>query len=88
VSEWFANGRIIDLILALVVVEAVVLEWVHRRTGRAVGLKDMAGNLLAGMCLLIALRCALAGTGWYWIAMWLLASLCAHIADLARRSQR
>jgi hypothetical protein len=45
-------------------------------------------NLLAGACLLMALRSALSGSGWAWIAAWLFAALVAHLADLARRWRR
>lgn len=45
----------------------------------------MIGNLLAGAFLLLALRCALTGAGWLWIALWLLAALLAHVADIVGR---
>jgi hypothetical protein len=48
----------------------------------------LLGPLLAlapGACLVLAVRAAMTGAGWMWIALWLLASLPFHLADLARR---
>ncbi|HEX8373858.1 MAG TPA: hypothetical protein VF606_01615 [Geminicoccaceae bacterium] len=81
----FTNGRIVDLILGLTVLEAVALVAFHRRTGRGVALADLLANLLAGVCLLLALRAALLGAWWGWIALCLSASLVAHLIDLRRR---
>ena len=46
---------------------------------------DLVGLLLAGAFLLLALRAALTGAPWPSIAIWLLAALIAHLADLVRR---
>lgn len=81
----FASGRIVDVILALTLAEAVGLVAWHRRTGRGVAPADFLGNLLSGVCLLLALRAGLAGAWWGWIALALLAALAAHLTDLARR---
>jgi hypothetical protein len=85
VADLFASGRIVDLILALMAAEAVVLAVHYRRTGRGVPLPDLAVNLAAGAGLLLALRAALTGAGWAWTAGWLTLALAAHLADLARR---
>jgi hypothetical protein len=85
VADLFASGRIVDLILALMAAEAVVLAVHYRRTGRGVALPDLAVNLAAGAGLLLALRAALTGAGWTWTAGWLALALAAHLADLARR---
>ena len=82
-SELFASGRIVDLILGLVAVEALALVALGRRRGIA-GL-DVAAALLPGVALMLALRAALTGAWWAWVAAWLAASLVAHLADLARR---
>ncbi|MFZ5558099.1 MAG: hypothetical protein ACOZDY_15495 [Pseudomonadota bacterium] len=84
-AELFAGGRIVDLILGLMVAEGLVLAIYRRRTGRGIALPDLAVNLLAGACLMLALRAALAGSGWVWAAAWLAAALLAHLADLGRR---
>jgi len=88
VGELFATGRIVDLVLALVALEAIGLAIYRRRTGRGVAAGDLLPNLVAGACLLLALRAALTGAGWMWVAGWLAASLPAHLADLRRRWRR
>jgi hypothetical protein len=75
--DLFASGRIVDAVLALTVLEGLLLLW----RGRA----DLMATLLAGLALLAALRLALAGAAWPWLALALLAALAAHLADLARR---
>ena len=82
------SGRIADVIVALTLAEWLALAAWHRRTGGGVAGADLAGNLLAGVCLVLALRCALTEAGWGWIALWLAASLGAHLADLRRRWRR
>lgn len=84
-SEAFAQGRIVDLILLLVAVELVVLTAVAMRSGRTALLRGLVANVLAGAFLLAALRGALSGAAWPWIAMFLLAALVAHAADLLAR---
>jgi hypothetical protein len=84
----FSTGRVVDLILAFVFLEAVFIA-IHRgKTGRGVRLREIAAGMLAGVFLLLALRCALVGERWPWIATWLLAALIAHLADLAGRRPR
>jgi hypothetical protein len=81
----FASGRIVDMILALMVIEAMLLALYRRGTGHGPVLADMMPTLLAGFALLAALRCALAGWWWGWIGACLAAALAAHVADLSRR---
>jgi hypothetical protein len=83
--DLFASGRVVDVILALVVVEAIALAGWRRLTGRGLALRALAANLLAGGFLLLAVRAALVGAEWIWVAASLLAALLAHLADLAAR---
>lgn len=83
--DLFASGRVVDIILTLVVVEAVALAGWRRLTGRGVALRALTANLLAGGFLLLAVRAALVGADWIWVAASLLAALLAHLADLATR---
>ena len=56
--------------------------WLARRRGwpaSAAGLR-----LLPGALMVLALRAALTGADWPWVALALAASLPAHLADLAR----
>ena len=81
----FATGHIVDLILAFTAVEAALVSAYHRRTGRGLSPGDLLSNLLSGVCLMLALRGALVGAWWGWIAACLLAALIAHLNDLRRR---
>jgi len=76
----FASGRIIDAILLLTVLEAGFLLWRRRA--------DLLVTLLSGLGVMVALRLALAGADWRWLALALLASLAAHVADLKQRWRR
>ena len=81
-SELFHSGRVADLILAVLVVEAVVLELRHRRTGRGPGLRRALPVLLAGAFLALALRAALVDAAWPWMAAPLVAAGVTHLAGL------
>ena len=77
---FFATGHAVDLALAVLALElAWLIMWRRRPTARALT------AALPGACLLLALRAALTGAGWMWVAVWLALSLPAHLADLARR---
>ena len=84
-AELFASGRLVDLILALVAVEALALAIYFRVTGRGVPIADLLPNLLAGTCLLITLRLALSGAGWLLCCASLAAAGLAHMMDIGRR---
>jgi hypothetical protein len=85
VAELFSTGRIVDLILGLMAIEGLIfLAW-WRLTGRGLAPGALTTNLASGACLLMALRGALTGAGWGWIALCLTAALLAHFADLRRR---
>ncbi|WP_420380992.1 hypothetical protein [Novosphingobium sp.] len=45
---------------------------------------DAVLRLSPGIMMLVALRAALAGQEWYWIALPLLVSFPLHLADIAR----
>ncbi len=84
VSYALQSGHLVEAILAFTVIEWLVLSAYHRRTGRGVAPRDIGWNLVSGMCLLLALREALVGGWWVWIAACLGASLLAHLSDLRR----
>lgn len=84
-SAFINSGLAVDLILALVLVEAVGLGLYHRVTGRGLPLADLAMMLLPGALLIGALRLVLGGAAWYWTAALLAAAFAAHMADLRRR---
>ena len=84
-SGLFASGRIVDLVLGLTVLEGLALMAYRRRTGRGPAPAPLLANLLAGICLLLAVRAALVDAWWGWLALCLAGSLVAHLADLGLR---
>ena len=84
-AELFDNGRIIDLILLLILVECVLLG-VWRR--RELLLSELLPNIVSGAALMLAVRLALVDARWEWISLSLLAALCAHLCDLGLRLRR
>ncbi len=87
-ADFFASGRAIDLIVGLTLLQALALAIYHRRFGAGLCPADLMSLLVPGLCLLLALRGALVGSHWAWIAACLLAALAAHIVDLRRRWRR
>jgi hypothetical protein len=80
-----ASAGIVYLALAWMAAEAIVVIIVRKKTGRGLTALDLAGNLLAGLALLMALRAAILGLAWPQIAGFLLLALFAHAWDLRRR---
>jgi dolichol kinase len=88
VSALFASGRVVDLILVFMALEAALLAWHRRRSGRGPSVAGLLAFFLAGACLLLALRAALVGASWGWVAAPLAGAGAAHAADLALRWRR
>ena len=88
----FESGRIVDLILVIMVIEAAVLcglvMFGHDRLGIAERLPGLLLNLAAGACLLLAFRAVVTGAGWTVAGVWLAGALAAHIGDLIQRFRR
>lgn len=84
-AQLFENGRIVDLILALVVLEALLLSMLWVRTSRGIPPVPLIVNLAAGAFLLLALRAALTDGGTMAVGGFLMLALPAHLADLALR---
>lgn len=84
-AQLFIDGQIADLVLAVMLLEAVVLTVWHRLSGKGIAPPDLLPSLLGGVGLVLALRCAITGTGWEWIAFSLGLALIGHVVDLARR---
>ena len=66
----------------------MLVEWVVLTRARGWRGGDAALRLLPGAMMLLALRAALTGMAWPWIALALAASFPVHLADLARRPRR
>jgi hypothetical protein len=80
VAWLFTDGHAVDVMLAVLAVEAL---WLVVR-----GRSDTLTALLPAVPILLALRVALTGGGWPWVAAWLAVSLPVHLWDLRRRLQR
>jgi hypothetical protein len=81
----FDGGHVVDLILLLMLVEAAALAVVRARRGTGLPLTALLPNLLAGACLLLALRAALTDSGVFSVSAWLTLGFVAHLTDLASR---
>lgn len=82
-AELFASGRIVDLILVLVTVEALALIGLRLWAGVGPPLPPTLLTLGSGAALMLALRAALTGSDWILIAAPLTAALVAHVAYLS-----
>jgi hypothetical protein len=88
VNEWLPGAWVLDVVLAGLVVEGLVLGWLHRHWRIGPAPADVAAGLAAGFALMLALRLnvperldgptliLLAGSG------------VLHLFDLARRWPR
>ena len=76
---------LIDLVIALTVLEGLVLALYHRRTGRGMAPRDFIANLGAGLALMVALRIGLSAGGWGWVAAGLALAGLLHASDLRSR---
>jgi hypothetical protein len=87
-AEFFASGRVADLILLTLLLEGLAIWWWHRRSGRGLKLRAVLPFLLAGAAFALSLRAALTGAGWPLVALPLMGALGAHLWDLAARWRR
>lgn len=80
--------HLIDLVIAMTVLESIALAVYHRRTGRGMAPQDFVPTLAAGMALMLAVRAGVTGAGWGFVAAGLLVAGLAHAADVKRRWRR
>lgn len=88
VAGLIPDGRIADLLLALLVAEGLLLVVWRQLTRRGPALADLLINLGAGASLVLALRVALSGADPLLLAACLSLALVTHVADLVRRWRR
>jgi hypothetical protein len=88
VREFFTSGRVADLVLGVMLLEAIGLVLYWRKTRRGISPVATLINLLTGACLVLALRSALVGADWGWTAACLAAALFVHVLDLGQRWRR
>lgn len=86
--ESISSGQLIDVVIAVTLLECAALIFYHRMTKRGLAPKDYLLNLAAGFCLMLALRSALADANWSWMVFFLMAAGLAHGADLWTRWRR
>ena len=78
-------ATLIDVIVAVTLLELLGLLIWHRATGRGLAPRDLLPSLAAGLLLMAALRLAVSGAAVPWVAMCFVGSGLAHAADLRRR---
>ena len=83
-QEFLLSGRAVDLVLLVIAAEFVGLLALRRKVWQRVA-PDLFFALMPGVFLLVALRLALTGAEWHWIALAVAASFPFHITDLVRR---
>ena len=88
VFGFFPVSFLVDIVITLTLAETVALLAYHRITGGGLSPRDVVSNMLSGLFLMSALRCALVNSGWPWIVFFLISSGLAHAADLALRWSR
>jgi hypothetical protein len=76
---------VLDVVIAMTVLEAVLLVAYHRRTGRGLSGRDVLAPLASGMFLVLGFRLYTLGADWMWIGLCLLGAFVTHLADLIRR---
>ncbi|MBY0469136.1 MAG: hypothetical protein K2Q07_09190 [Burkholderiaceae bacterium] len=87
-SDWLSPQGLITVVIGFTLLEGMAL-WMYRwRTGKGVAARDFVANWMSGLCLMFALRSALTGTWWAWVALWLLAAGLIHASDVWSRWQR
>ena len=88
IQAWATSNGLIDTIIAITLMEVAFLLLYHHLKKRGLAPHDYLLNVLSGLSLMLALRCCLAGSAWFFIATWLVAAGVAHVADIAMRLQR
>ena len=84
-EEFISSGRIADAILGFMALEVAVMGYFLWWRGEGYGLLGYVASSLAGGSLVLALRAALLQLGWLYVAIYLLAGLLAHLAEIALR---
>lgn len=82
-----SSEHLADIVLVVMVVEALALSWYLRPTIGTSRTKIILLALLPGCFLVLALRAALVHAAWFWIALALVGALISHLADMRQRLQ-
>lgn len=81
-------AQIVDLVIAFTLIECAALALYHRAAAKGVAPRDFLANMASGLCLMLALRCAVRDAGTAWIALFLLGAGAAHGTDIWMRWRR
>jgi len=73
-TDFAQSTYLVDLVLAVVAVETIALVLLWRWRRRGIAPTQLLPNLAAGAFLLLALRGALSGASWIWLAACLAAA--------------
>jgi hypothetical protein len=84
-QDLWSSGRWVDLALALVLAEVLIVALMVQLSGRHAWFRAYLLNLGSGLCLIFALRATLTTDGWTLPALWLALSGVLHGADLWSR---
>ncbi len=79
---------LVDLVITIAVAEFALLIAYRRVTGRGIALRDFFANMLAGLCLMFALRSVALDAGTVVACAWLMAAGAAHGTDILMRWRR
>ena len=85
IEALYASGIVVDFALLFTALELAALWAYHHFTGRGLAPDDYLLNGLAGLCLMVSLRAALASC-WVLMATGLIAAGMAHFLDLYLRA--
>lgn len=78
-EQFFASGGAVDVVLAVLLVEALWLKWRGQRWA------DIVPALLPAVLMMLGLRAALTGMAWPFISLPLALAFPVHLYDLRRR---
>lgn len=78
-EEFFASGGAVDVVLAVLMAEAVWLKWRGNRWA------DILPALFPAVLMMIALRAALTDMAWPFVSIPLVLAFPVHLYDLHRR---
>lgn len=78
-EQFFASGRAVDVVLAVLLVEAIWLKWRGQKWA------DIIPALLPAILMMLGLRAALTGMAWPFISIPLALAFPVHLYDLHRR---
>lgn len=84
-NAWLTSGHIFDLILGMMVLEAILLGVYCHSRQRGLAALGLLANLVAGASLLLAMRLTLTQAGGELIGLCLALALVAHLLDLVSR---